>query len=36
VLLDLTAGVARSTVDAALAELGDAGVVLRGTPLVAQ
>ncbi|BCJ28969.1 isochorismatase family protein [Actinocatenispora sera] len=34
VLLDLTAGVARPTVDAALAELTDAGVTLTGTPHV--
>jgi nicotinamidase/pyrazinamidase len=34
VLLDLTAGVARPTVDAALAELADAGVELTGTPHV--
>ncbi|GAA3459425.1 isochorismatase family protein [Saccharothrix longispora] len=35
VLLDLTAGVARPTVDSALARLGEAGVALRGTPTVA-
>jgi nicotinamidase/pyrazinamidase len=35
VLLSLTAGVARETVDTALAELSDAGVELTGTPLVA-
>ncbi|MFJ6676030.1 isochorismatase family protein [Actinosynnema sp. NPDC091369] len=34
VLLDLTAGVARSTVDGALARLGEAGVTLTGTPHV--
>lgn len=34
VLLDLTAGVARSTVDAALDELRGAGVELTGTPVV--
>jgi nicotinamidase/pyrazinamidase len=34
VLLDLTAGVARSTVDTALVTLADAGVALRGTPVV--
>ena len=34
VLLDLTAGVAPSTVDAALAQLRAAGVTLRGTPVV--
>jgi nicotinamidase/pyrazinamidase len=33
--LDLTAGVARTTVDAALTELGQAGVRLTGTPAVA-
>lgn len=32
VLLDLTAGVARATVDKALTELADAGVRLTGTP----
>jgi nicotinamidase/pyrazinamidase len=32
VLLDLTAGVSRSTVDTALAQLRDAGVTLAGTP----
>ena len=31
VLLDLTAGVAQSTVDSALAELGSAGVTVRGS-----
>lgn len=35
VLLDLTAGVARPTVDAALAELRAAGVTLVGEPVVA-
>jgi nicotinamidase/pyrazinamidase len=35
VRLDLTAGVARATVDAALAELTDAGVTLTGEPIVA-
>jgi nicotinamidase/pyrazinamidase len=35
VLLDLTAGVARPTVDAALTQLTDAGVTLTGTPRVA-
>lgn len=35
VRLDLTAGVARSTVDAALDELRDAGVALVGEPIVA-
>ena len=35
VLLDLTAGVARSTTDAALVELEDAGVRLVGVPVVA-
>jgi nicotinamidase/pyrazinamidase len=35
VLLDLTAGVARSTVDKALAQLHDSGVTLTGTPVVA-
>jgi nicotinamidase/pyrazinamidase len=35
VLLDLTAGVARTTVDAALAEMRDAGVELVGTPRTA-
>ncbi|SFP27691.1 nicotinamidase/pyrazinamidase [Amycolatopsis arida] len=35
VLLDLTAGVSRSTVDTALAELRSAGVELVGTPRVA-
>ena len=35
VLLDLTAGVARATTDAALAELSQAGVRLEGTPVVA-
>lgn len=35
VLLDLTAGVARPTVDAALTRLADAGVTLTGTPHVA-
>jgi nicotinamidase/pyrazinamidase len=35
VLLDLTAGVARRTTDAALAQLAEAGVRLRGTPTVA-
>jgi nicotinamidase/pyrazinamidase len=34
VLLDLTAGVAPSTVDTALDQLGRAGVVMRGTPVV--
>ncbi|GAA1283752.1 nicotinamidase [Saccharothrix xinjiangensis] len=34
VLLDLTAGVARATVDNALAALGEAGVALSGTPRV--
>ncbi len=34
VLLDLTAGVARATTDAALLELGRAGVLLEGTPVV--
>lgn len=34
VLLDLTAGVARPSTDAALAELGAAGVALHGTPVV--
>jgi nicotinamidase/pyrazinamidase len=34
VLLDLTAGVARSTVDSALTELADAGVTLVGSPRV--
>ncbi|RMI37566.1 isochorismatase family protein [Streptomyces triticirhizae] len=34
VLLNLTAGVARPSVDAALAELGEAGVELTGTPVV--
>lgn len=34
VLLDLTAGVAQSTVDTALATLAEAGVALRGTPIV--
>ncbi|WP_367131734.1 isochorismatase family protein [Saccharothrix sp. HUAS TT1] len=34
VLLDLTAGVARATVDSALARLGEAGVTLAGTPRV--
>ncbi|GII56352.1 amidase [Planotetraspora thailandica] len=34
VLLDLTAGVARETTDAALAELSAAGVTLEGTPIV--
>ncbi|MFL1377096.1 nicotinamidase [Nocardiopsis protaetiae] len=34
VLLDLTAGVARPTVDAALAQLGEAGVALEGEPKV--
>jgi nicotinamidase/pyrazinamidase len=34
VLLDLTAGVARGTVDAALAELSAAGVELTGEPVV--
>lgn len=34
VLLDLTAGVARATVDNALAELDQAGVALSGTPHV--
>ena len=34
VRLDLTAGVARSTVDAALAQLQDAGVTLLGEPIV--
>ncbi|GAA3888295.1 isochorismatase family protein [Saccharothrix violaceirubra] len=34
VLLDLTAGVARTTVDTALETLGAAGVVLEGTPRV--
>ncbi len=35
VLLDLTAGVTRSTVDTALETLATAGVSLRGTPVVA-
>ena len=35
VLLDLTAGVARPTTDAALAQLGEAGVRLLGAPTVA-
>lgn len=35
VLLDLTAGVARPTVDAALTRLADAGVTLTGAPRVA-
>ena len=35
VLLDLTAGVARGTTDAALAQLGEAGVRLLGAPTVA-
>jgi nicotinamidase/pyrazinamidase len=35
VLLDLTAGVARPTVDSAIAELRQAGVALRGAPVVA-
>jgi nicotinamidase/pyrazinamidase len=34
VLLDLTAGVARGTVDAALSELAAAGVELTGEPVV--
>jgi len=34
VLLDLTAGVARQTTDAALAQLAEAGVELTGTPVV--
>jgi len=34
VLLDLTAGVARGTTDAALSQLGLAGVRLQGTPVV--
>jgi nicotinamidase/pyrazinamidase len=34
VLLDLTAGVARETTDAALAQMAHAGVKLTGTPLV--
>lgn len=34
VLLDLTAGVARSTVDSALTSLAEAGVTLTGTPRV--
>jgi nicotinamidase/pyrazinamidase len=34
VLLDLTAGVARETTDAALAQLSEAGVSLTGTPIV--
>ena len=34
VLLDLTAGVAPSTVDAAVQQLESAGVALRGTPVV--
>ncbi len=34
VLLDLTAGVARATTDAALAQLGEAGVRLLGSPRV--
>jgi nicotinamidase/pyrazinamidase len=34
VLLDLTAGVARSTVDGALAELREAGATLTGTPVL--
>jgi nicotinamidase/pyrazinamidase len=36
VRLDLTAGVARSTVEAALGQLAAAGVDLRGEPVVAQ
>ncbi len=35
VLLDLTAGVARPTTDAALAQLRDAGITLTGDPVVA-
>jgi nicotinamidase/pyrazinamidase len=35
VLLDLTAGVARSTVDAALTRMREAGVSLVGTPRLA-
>jgi nicotinamidase/pyrazinamidase len=35
VLLDLTAGVAAATTDAALDELRGAGVTLVGTPIVA-
>jgi nicotinamidase/pyrazinamidase len=35
VLLDLTAGVARQTTDAALAQLREAGVALTGEPVVA-
>jgi nicotinamidase/pyrazinamidase len=35
VLLDLTAGVARPTVEQAMTELTRAGVTLRGRPLVA-
>jgi nicotinamidase/pyrazinamidase len=34
VLLDLTAGVARSTVDTAMAQLRASGVTLQGTPVV--
>ena len=34
VLLDLTAGVARSTTEAALAQLEEAGVRLEGAPVV--
>ncbi|MDQ2757771.1 MAG: isochorismatase family protein [Actinomycetota bacterium] len=34
VLLDLTAGVARKSTDAALAQLAQAGVALEGTPVV--
>ena len=34
VLLDLTAGVARNTIDAALAQLDEAGVRLEGEPVV--
>ena len=34
VLLDLTAGVARPTTDAALKQLEEAGVRLQGTPTV--
>jgi nicotinamidase/pyrazinamidase len=36
VALGLTAGVARATVDSALAELSNAGVTLIGTPVVAE
>jgi len=34
VLLDLTAGVARETTDAALRQLQEAGVILQGKPVV--